>query len=119
MLDPFYLQRMHVGKTLRAGQPGTRRVQRHHGSALVCLRYRYDARHLYRVTTVELVIDHRPVHPRAFQRATFGLDVGPTERDLHRLIKAAGGRWDPEARHWRLRGREILDLGLIHRIIDT
>jgi hypothetical protein len=46
-----------VSKTLLPRQPGTLRLLREHGDALVCVRYRHDTSGLYRYTTVELIVD--------------------------------------------------------------
>ena len=117
-MDHRYVQTTHVAKTLRAGQHGTCRAQKRHGEALVCVRYRYDALNLYRLTTVELIIDHAPIHPHRFDIASFGLHIGKTETELHRAIKAEGGRWDRGDRMWWLKGSKVRKLGLIDRIIQ-
>lgn len=114
-----YVQATHVTKKLKAGEPGTKRALQRFGSALVCVRYRHDRMKLYRFTTVEIVLDHAPIHPRQFDRATFGIDTARHERILRQTLKAAGARWDPEERIWWLRGDKIRKLGLVHKITRT
>jgi hypothetical protein len=113
-----YLQATTVAKTLRAGAHGTKRAQAKFGDALVCVRYRHDAMRLQRLTTVELVIDASPLHPRAFNLAKFGLRIEPKAHDLHRSIRAAGGQWDGRTRLWWLKGSAIRKLGLVHCIVQ-
>lgn len=118
-MDRDHLQTTTVAKKLRPGQDGTRRAQRQHGDALVCVRYRHDKLKLYRYTTVELVVDEGPLHPKAFDRAVFGLAIRRNEQPLLQTIKAAGARWDPDDRLWWLQGSKIRKLDLIHRIART
>jgi hypothetical protein len=52
---------MRITKTLWPPQHGTKRLKRHYGAQLVCVRYRHDRRMRHRYTTVELLIDHGPM----------------------------------------------------------
>jgi hypothetical protein len=56
-----------IVKTLWPPQGGTKRLRRHYGTQLVCVRYRHDKKLRWRYTTVELLIDHGPLR-RAQQR---------------------------------------------------
>jgi hypothetical protein len=116
---PAYVQATHVAKKLRPGHPGTRRLQRRFGDALVCVRHRHDPMKLYRITTVELVVAHAPIHPRLFDGASFGIATARKEHDLRRTLKAAGARWDSHDRLWWLPGSKIRKLGLVDRITCT
>ena len=49
-----------VVKTLLPAQPGTLKLQRRYGDALLCVRYREDAGGTTRYTIVELVVDSAP-----------------------------------------------------------
>jgi hypothetical protein len=111
-----YLRCTAVVKTLRPGLPGTRKWQRQYGDQLVCVRYRHDDRKLYRLTTVELVVDQAPIHPKAFNQASFGIQVDRDERHLIATLRAAGARWDPALKAWWLRGDRIRQLRLVDRI---
>jgi len=62
-----------VAKKLKAGQPGTHKLLKVHGDALLCVRYRHDRLKLYRYTTIELIVDAAPIHRRRFDVATFGI----------------------------------------------
>jgi hypothetical protein len=46
-----------VIKTLRPGQPGTKRFVKKFGNRLVCVRYRVNQNRRVRSTTVELLVD--------------------------------------------------------------
>lgn len=107
-----------VVKTVPAGAAGSRRWSDLHGHALVCVRHRHDAMGLIRYTTVELVVDGRPRHPREFANATFGLGIARHPAPaLESLLAEAGARWEPREGAWRLRGEAIWRLGLASRIV--
>ena len=107
---------LRVVKKLAPGQPGTKKLLERHGSALLCVRYQHDAPRLYRYTTIELVVDSRPIHPARFDAASFGLHLEREEHQLRRTVKLAGARWDPVDRLWWMRGKTIRQLGLEDRI---
>ena len=113
---PGRLDSSRVVKTLRPGQPGTRKAVREHGNALVCVRYPRDALKVFRFTTIELVVNATPVNPRLFDLARFGVHVAPHEQRLHDTLRAAGARWDGRARLWWTRGAIIRQMNLIDRI---
>lgn len=105
-----------VAKKLKAGQPGTHKLLKVHGDALLCVRYRHDRLKLYRYTTIELIVDAAPIHRRRFDVATFGIHLAPTEGRLRRAVIAAGARWDRRDGLWWLRGDAIRTLDLVDRI---
>jgi hypothetical protein len=115
-MKPEYLQALRVVKKLKPGQPGTRRAQKRYGAALLCVRYRHDELKLYRFTTVELIVDAAPLHRHRFDTASFGVDLGPHERELHAKLEAHGARWDPIDRLMWVRGATLRTLGLVDRI---
>ncbi len=110
------VQGSHVVKKLAPGRHGTRRAMKAHGTTLVCVRYRHDALHMLRFTTVELVVDTAPIHRRRFDLATFGIQVAPHETTLNVALQQAGARWDRRQRLWWVRGATICRLGLLDRI---
>lgn len=57
-----------VTKTLWPQQPGTLKLLQRYGPALLCVRYRHDASHQRRYTTVEIVVDEAALPPRARRR---------------------------------------------------
>lgn len=99
-----------VLKKLSPGAPGTRRLSERYGNALVCVRYREDVQTGRRLTTVELVVESRPLPPPAGVRIAYG------ETELRRKVKAAGGVWDAECKLWRLPKSTIRRLNLTQRI---
>lgn len=118
--DPLLLvYASRVAKRLGPGAPGTKRLCKVHGRALVCVRYRHDRLKLYRYTTVELVVAAAPIHPRRFDVATFGVQIDRRERQLCTQARAAGGRWDATDGLWWLKGTAIRRLGLVDRIVKT
>lgn len=46
-----------VIKTLKPGQPGTKKYQKQFGNKLVCVRYRVNQKRRVRSTTIEIVVD--------------------------------------------------------------
>jgi hypothetical protein len=115
-MNDDYLQATRIVKKLRPGQPGTRRVMKRYGDGLVCVRYRHDRLGLYRVTTIELVIDAGPIHPRRFDAASFGVHLERHEHALRAALRAHGARWDPMDRLWWARGATLRKLELVDRI---
>ncbi len=106
---------------LRPGQPGTKRLLAQYGKSLVCVRYRYDERTKQRIKTVELIVDRTEWRPEAGSAGgdtVVALRVGWQESRVQQQVKAAGGRWDPEARVWRLSREQVEMLGLESRIVE-
>jgi hypothetical protein len=113
---------MEARLTLRPGQPGTKKLVAEYGARLVCVRYRYDTERRKRYKTIELIIDESEWAPRPRRPAPDALVAIQTEtheRDLHRRIQQAGGKWDGKARLWRLPYQQVRQLRLIHRIVRT
>jgi len=46
------------------------------------------------------------------------LRIGYGETGLREQVKAAGGRWDPEKKHWELPYAETAKLRLLGRIVE-
>ncbi len=124
---------MRVRVSLKPGQPGTKGLLARYGKRLVCVRYRYDEGTKQRVKTVELIVGRSswqpaPQQPDAGRRparspagASPKLDavrVDWHESGLRRKVKAAGGKWDPVGRVWRLDRDDVEDLGLEGRMVD-
>ncbi|KAB2925840.1 MAG: hypothetical protein F9K30_07205 [Dechloromonas sp.] len=100
-------------KRLMPGAPGTKGLVERFGSALLCVRYRYDPIHNRRLTTVELIVEDRPAKPEktAWIRVAYG------ETELRQRIKEAGGIWHAERKLWMLGIRKIKVLKLESRIV--
>jgi hypothetical protein len=86
---------------------------------LVCVRYRYDERTGDNLTTAEIIVDRRPRRkPRYRDTDLVAVAVSYTEKALRERLKAAGGRWDPEERAWRVCYGSIRgDATLVERIV--
>jgi hypothetical protein len=89
------------------------------GTALICVRYRYDERTGDNLTTAELIVDRRPrLTSRYRDRDMVAVAVPYTETALREKLKAAGGRWNPEERVWRVCFGAIRgDSTLVERIV--
>jgi hypothetical protein len=109
---------MQARRTLTPGQKGTKKLLRQYGSQLVCVRYRDDAQRRLRFTTVELIIEQGPWSPppaRVASETLVGVRVGATEVAVQRLVRQAGGRWNPAARVWELSYGRAVERGLQDR----
>ena len=87
----------------------------------MCVRYRYDERTKQRVKTVELIVARKEW--KSIPRSTGGetvvaVRVDWREAEVRRRVKAAGGKWDPVARVWRLRRDQVERLGLESRVVE-
>jgi hypothetical protein len=110
-------ERWRVAKKLQPGQPGTLKLARRYGDALLCVRYRHDEQRGERCTTVELVIDRTPLQQRAQRQVAIRLRFD--ERALRATLHEAGGRWDKQAGVWLLPYRTAKALGLKDRVVRT
>lgn len=105
-----------VVKTLSPTDRGALALAAHYGDALVCVRHRTDAKGKFRHTTVELLVETKPIQARSLKMVSIRTE--PQERVLHALIRQAGGQWDSVGRLWRLPKRVASILSLRDRIID-
>ena len=99
-----------VGCTMRPGTRGTAKLLRNWGDRLISVRYRYCDAPPTRFTTVEIVVATAPW--KVSPRRSVHVDVKSWESDLRDRIRAAGGRWVPEATRWRMRYDRALALGI-------
>ena len=100
-----------VLKKLGPDAPGAKRLAARYGEALVCVRYREDAAAQRRYTTVELVVDLRPLPPPVMVR------IGFEEAELRSRVKAAGGLWDGKRKLWRVPVPVVCELKLSRRVV--
>jgi len=77
-------------------------------------RYRYDEARGVRLKTVEIVVEEKPWKPDLRQRdeEIVSIHVAYNEKELRDMLKAAGGKWDPEKKVWLaqyglIRGTEL------------
>ena len=108
---------MRVGRKLKPGQPGTKRLLARYGRRLVCVRYRYDEQRKLRYTTVELIVATAEWVPKGASEAEVAVQVDFQEYTLWGSLKMEGGRWDPKRRVFWVPYRIAALLGLTDRIV--
>lgn len=108
--------RWKVVKKLLPGQPGTVKLLRQHGAALVCVRYRMDESGRRRCTTIELMVEQAPTARR--NDPTVAVRVRYEETALRAKVLEHGAQWDRTAKLWRMSRRAALALGLKERIVQ-
>ena len=105
---------------LKPGQKGTSRLVEKYGDSLLCVRYRYDEKRGVKLKTVEIIIEERPCTSTFRYRDTdiVAVMVPYTEKTLREILKAAGGRWDPMEKLWRVQYGAIRShAGVVERIV--
>jgi hypothetical protein len=88
---------------LKPGQRGTKSLAKKYGEALLCVRFRYDAKLRQRLKTVELVIERAewtPPPQRYAADTLVPLRIEASDMPMRLQAKAAGGRWNPEKQLW-------------------
>ena len=100
-----------VLKKLSPVAAGAKRMATRYGSSLICVRYREDAARGRRLTTVELIVDERPLPPPVAVRVAY------EEAELRSRVKAAGGTWDGKRKLWLLPRAAVRKLKLENRIV--
>lgn len=116
---------MDVIRTLKPGQPGTRRFQDHWGDQLVAVRYRRSARSNF--TTIEIIVDERQqpepgvslnaVHAYRRQRVV-AVKVAWEEVAIRAALKRNQARWSKDHKVWLLSYSAAVALGLRDRIVE-
>ncbi|MBT9596294.1 MAG: hypothetical protein IV094_09950 [Vitreoscilla sp.] len=107
--DQPHVAESRVTKRLNPGQPGTRRLQRRFGPALVCVRYREDAQGTTRFTTVELVVEHRP----ALRKGPVRVEIRYDDAETRRQAMAHGAEWDNTQKTWHMPRQAAIKVQLI------
>ncbi len=111
---------MRTRLNLKPGQRGTKKLSELYGDRLICVRYRYGDKSLKRYKTVELIVEETewvPRDQRPLRAIVVPLRVNWNEYEVRRLVKNAGGKWDPANRDWELRHDRVVELGLEERIV--
>lgn len=106
---------LRVIKKIAPDQRGAKTLTSQYGDQLVCVRHRIDPTGTLRLTTVELIVAQQKISPRPSPQVD--VEVQYQERALQARLKAAGGRWDPIRRKWRIRRATAIALGLKQRIL--
>ena len=83
---------------LKSGQPGTKRLVKKYGEALLCVRFKYDAEKRQRLKTVELVVERTEwtPPPRYSPNSPVFLRIEAT--DMPMRLRAKRGRRPMEPR---------------------
>ncbi len=94
-----------------------------HGSDLVCVRYRYDEASRTRIKTVELIVEKKEL-PTARQKiadeALVPVRIAYGAKDLGKMARSAGGRWESDVKLWYIRYGNIKGTELEkHMILDA
>ena len=103
---------------LKPGQKGTKSLLEKYGDALVCVRYRYDEASRTRIKTVELIVDKKELTPSRKQQQKIEdetlvpVRIEYGERQLGKMARSAGGKWDPKVKLWyipygKIKGTEL------------
>ena len=113
---PF--ERTRVIKKLLPQQPGTIKLARRYGNALVCVRYRQDAEGVIRYTTVELLVSEARIQKTAGTELV-SVQIEAHEFELLRRIRSSGGQWEADQYTWRITRNKAKRLGLLNRVVRT
>ncbi len=106
---------------LKPGQKGTKALVEKYGDALVCVRYRYDETNRTRLKTVELIVEKKelPAVPqqKVADNALVPVRISYGERELGKMAKTMGGKWDPDVKLWYIQHDKIKGTELEKHII--
>jgi hypothetical protein len=107
---------------MQAGKHGTKKFVAQYGDRLVCVRYRKDTENQRQLTTVELIVDERPLKTKAPNispetMVLLRIDYGEINEGI--AVRAAGGIWDGERKLWRIAYQQVEQLGMLDRIVPA
>lgn len=105
---------------LKPGQKGTKALAEQYGDNLVCVRYRYDTVNRTRIKTVEIVVERKqlPTSKKIITDDTLvPVQIAYGEKELGKMARSAGGRWDTDVRLWYIRYGNIKQTELEKHII--
>jgi len=108
---------MKVKLKLNPGDRGTKKLVAQYGEKLVCVRYRYDEERGRRLKTIELIIEDIPYRQVPAKSTKVSVKTQISEKELHQMIRNAGGRWDREKKVWKMTYGEAVKLGLRDRVV--
>ncbi len=106
---------------LKPGQKGTKQLVEKYGDLLLCVRYRKDTARKVRLKTVEIVVEEKEWKPASLQyrdEDIVPVIVSFSEKTLRDMLKAAGGKWDPDEKVWHvpygsIRGNTELEMRIL------
>ncbi len=81
------------GKTIKSGQPGTKKWVAQYGEKLVCVRYKYDFLRKMKLKTVEIIVEEEPWdidRDRIPANKLVGVKVKYGEIHTGKMVRAAG-----------------------------
>ena len=108
---------------LKPGQKGTKALVEKYGDDLVCVRYRYDEASRTRIKTVELIVERKElpsIRQKIADEALVPVQIAYGAKDLGKMARSAGGRWDSEVKLWFIRYGNIKGTELEkHMILDA
>jgi len=116
---------MKVRKTITAGQQGSQKYLRIWGKQLLNVRYRENIEAKTILTTIEIIVDERPLPPPGVQQRGFlaareknvvGVKINFDETDLRQKVKDHGGQWSTKNKLWFMSRQQAIALGLKDRI---
>lgn len=117
---------MEVTRTIKAGEKGSLRFLKQWGHQLVAVRYRKDHRQQRVLTTIEIIVDERPLHQSPINQTSFlaqrdkqavAVHIDYEELELRQLVKQQGARWSRAGKLWVMTYGKAVELGLGARII--
>lgn len=108
-------QTARVIKKLTPGARGSVKLLRRYGAALLCVRYREDLAQGQRYTTIELIVDRRPLAPA--HNPTVLVPIGLAETELRQRACQLGAEWDAKRRAWAMPYKAAKHLKLLPRVI--
>jgi hypothetical protein len=109
-------RRSRVTKKMHPPQRGTQRWERRFGNALVCVRYRDDARAGIRYTTVELIMEVRRVD-RA-PRTLVLVPIGAFSESKRQRAMALGAKWKRRDKAWLMTLDTAQRLDLAYQVAE-
>ena len=112
---------------LKPGQKGTKRLVEQYGDALMCVRYRYDAKAHKQYKTVEIIVSENEWTPplvRYLDGALVSLKIGINEMALQNQARAVGGQWNKQRQVWLVpygcvAGTKLEKLKVVETIVDA
>lgn len=115
--DAQSLRESRVIKKLQPPQKGSQHWERQYGDALVCVRYREDARRGFRYTTVEVVVGTRQIDREAHHFVL--VPIGAFDESKRQRAIELGAKWKRRDKGWLMTLDVAIRLGLLHHLPDT
>lgn len=112
---------LYTQKTLAAGKPGTKKWIKEYGKKLLYVRYKYDIENHRKLKTVELIVEDEPWDVnknRIPVNKIIGVRVLYEEKEIQKVIRSLGGKWNREKKYWEMLYSDAVNLGLEGRIIN-